>query len=140
MPLYTCNAGGGSGYYLADCSDPAYMDQECPMQCSMDQNAYSWRLITDTGWVVDQLYPDVVYNATTNTWSCCGVDPNGTRVCHDPTDPRTFQAPSPEKLLAAVNSSGPSSSLTLLHTAPSIQSFSSSDAIVSSASLTSEQV
>ena len=42
---------------------------------------------------------DVVYNSTTNLWACCGNDSDGTPRCSDPTN-YTFEAPSPQSLLA----------------------------------------
>ena len=48
---------------------------------------------------VDQARPDVVWNATTQIWHCCGIDGNGNPDCEDPTN-ETFAAPAPASLVA----------------------------------------
>jgi len=49
----------------------------------------------------DQDYADIVFDSTTNLWSCCGVDQNGDLDCGNPTN-ETFYAPPPDILLQNV--------------------------------------
>ena len=55
--------------------------------------------MTDHPHIVDQARPDVVWNATTQLWYCCGVDSGGNPNCEDPTN-ESFDAPAPTSLVA----------------------------------------
>ncbi|MCJ1472510.1 hypothetical protein MMC13_001158 [Lambiella insularis] len=85
---YTHPIMGGSGYYVAGCTDPTFSNQSiCSPHCS------------------DLALPDVVYNSVTELWACCAV--GNTRNCSSPTD-ETFEAPDPQQLFATSTSSVPS--------------------------------
>ncbi|KFY53720.1 hypothetical protein V497_08286 [Pseudogymnoascus sp. VKM F-4516 (FW-969)] len=88
---FTRRVENASGFYLGGCTDPTFQDPLCAGQCS------------------ESLTSDIVYNPSTNLWSCCGY-PNGTKSCQDPTSD-TFLAISPDKFPGtAILSSTPSSS------------------------------
>lgn len=77
---YTHSLAGGSGYYVASCTNPAAVGEGCANRCT------------------DQDLPDVVYNETSGLWQCCGADSNGSPDCPSPTD-ETFNAPAPSNLV-----------------------------------------
>jgi len=78
---YTHSANGGSGYYAGGCTDPTWKDSAaCPHLCD------------------DRTVRDVVWNATSALWNCCGANAaNGNAQCNAPTD-ETFNAPAPAAL------------------------------------------
>ena len=46
----------------------------------------------------DQARPDVVWNATSSLWQCCGINDQGSPECDSPTN-QTFTAPGPASLI-----------------------------------------
>lgn len=71
---------GGSGYYASGCTDAKYNAGSCPDLCN------------------DQGRLDVVYNTSSQVWSCCGGTSKQIN-CGNPTK-ETFGAPAPGDLLA----------------------------------------
>ncbi|TID25718.1 hypothetical protein E2P81_ATG03508 [Venturia nashicola] len=75
---YTHSKSGGSGYYVAGCTDPTYNAKNCPRLCT------------------SRAFPDVVWNSTMRLWQCCGADGKaGNLNCENATDER-FDAPGPK--------------------------------------------
>lgn len=71
---------GGSGYYASGCTDAKYNAGSCPDLCN------------------DQGRLDVVYNTSSQVWSCCGGTSKQIN-CGNPTK-ENFGAPAPGDLLA----------------------------------------
>ena len=116
-------AGKASGYYIGGCTNTTYPGPMCSKQCSRllvrrVNKRHAGR--TDRR-ILSGTHPvqDIVYSSTTSLWACCygsgGLD------CSNPTD-ETFEAPSPEQLMASLDTLVPSSTRTLT----SSSSFSSS--------------
>ena len=59
----------------------------------MSFHTYQEPGVAESALLGDQNHPDIVYNATTGLWSCCG-ELNNQVACNSPTD-QTFQAPAP---------------------------------------------
>lgn len=77
---YTNSRVGGSGYYVAGCTDQQYLDGSCPQLC----NALSVK--------------DVVFvQQPSQLWKCCGAAADGTAQCDQPTD-ENFDAPRPQRI------------------------------------------
>ena len=99
-----------SGFYIGGCTSTAYLGPMCSKQCSKllvrgfnkrDAGRTDRRILSGNHPV-----QDIVYNGTTSLWACCygsdGLD------CSNPTN-ETFEAPSPEQLMASLDSLIPSS-------------------------------
>ncbi|MCJ1358533.1 MAG: hypothetical protein MMC33_008533 [Icmadophila ericetorum] len=69
---------GGSGFYGSGCTDPNF-GYPCTLKCG------------------DQTKPDIVFNATSGLWNCCGADSQKIVHCQSPID-ETVDAPAPSLL------------------------------------------
>ena len=71
---YTHSQVGGSGFYVASCTETSGICPNYPKRCT------------------DQAHPDAVWNSTAELWQCCGQDSSGNPSCDSPTN-EYFSAP-----------------------------------------------
>ncbi|KAF2722013.1 hypothetical protein K431DRAFT_345977 [Polychaeton citri CBS 116435] len=76
---YDHHVEGGTGYYMAGCTDPTWQDPACATQCTSEYGA------------------DIVYDSAANQWQCCDVT-NTTKNCDNPTNDFVIKAPAPSLL------------------------------------------
>ncbi|KAF2193580.1 hypothetical protein K469DRAFT_712356 [Zopfia rhizophila CBS 207.26] len=70
---------GGSGYYVAACTDPNYKDKNCRQLCT------------------SQARTDISYNSNLSRWQCCGADSDKNANCDNATNDG-FDVPAPTLL------------------------------------------
>ncbi|KAF4632998.1 hypothetical protein G7Y89_g5122 [Cudoniella acicularis] len=75
---YTHSLSGGSGYYVASCTDPTYLSPVCQNRCVNDKSL------------------DAVYNPSSSLWACC-TNATSDVQCYAPFD-ETFDGPPPQSL------------------------------------------
>lgn len=86
---FTHSQNKATGFYVGGCTGEPFPGPVCSMQCT------------------DNPTSDIIYNSTTSLWACCYG--SGNLDCSVPSLD-TFEAPSPQQLLADYASSLPSSS------------------------------
>ena len=99
-------ANGGSGFYLAYCSDDSF-GPPCNKHCGKPPAPQGpppplWPALTRALGADTAGVPDVVFNSTTSLWACCSGSSDGDvnfPLCSQPLN-ETFQAAAPVSLIA----------------------------------------